>query len=99
MPRCASSRPDIVTIGSIRGLPGSAIQTGSLPFYAAKRAQAALAEGFAQMLAGTPVRSLVVHPPYLDDVEPGAEAWETASSASRASAPPIGTSWRRCCSP
>lgn len=74
-----SSRPDIVTIGSISGLPGAAIQTASLPFYAAKRAQAALAEGFAQMLAGTPVRSLVVHPPYLDDVEPGAEAWETAS--------------------
>mgnify|MGYP002716959014 CR=1 FL=1 len=67
-----SSRPDIVPIGSISGLPGAAIQTTSVPFYAAKRAQAALAEGFGQMLAGTPVRSLIVHPHYLDDVEPGA---------------------------
>lgn len=73
-----SDRPDIVTIGSISGLPNATIQTVSVPFYAAKRAQAALAEGFAQMLVGTPVRSLLVHPPYLDDIEPGEEAWERA---------------------
>ncbi|MND78063.1 putative oxidoreductase [compost metagenome] len=74
-----SVRPDIVTIGSIGGLPNAAIQTVSVPFYAAKRAQAALAEGLAQMLVGTPVRSPVVHPPYLEDIEPGGEAWESAS--------------------
>lgn len=71
-----SLRPDIVTIGSISGLPGAALQTAAAPFYAAKRAQAALAEAFAQMLAGEAIRSLVVHPPYLDDIGPGEAAWE-----------------------
>ena len=73
-----SDHPDIVTIGSISGLPNAAIQTVSVPFYAAKRAQSALAEGFAQMLAGSPVRSLAVHPPYLEDIEPGGAVWEGA---------------------
>lgn len=70
-----SARPDIVTIGSISGLPNAALQTAAVPFYAAKRAQDALADGLAQMLNGTPVRSLVVHPPYLDDAEPDGETW------------------------
>lgn len=73
-----SARPDIVTIGSISGLPNAALQSVSVPFYAAKRAQAALADGLRQKLAGTPVRSIVVHPPYLDDVSPLAEAWHKA---------------------
>jgi NADP-dependent 3-hydroxy acid dehydrogenase YdfG len=51
------------------------LQTAAVPFYAAKRAQDALADGLAQMLNGTPVRSLVVHPPYLDDAEPDGETW------------------------
>ncbi|MET4683523.1 NAD(P)-dependent dehydrogenase (short-subunit alcohol dehydrogenase family) [Brevundimonas faecalis] len=70
-----SARPDILTIGSISGLPNAALQTAAVPFYAAKRAQAGLADGFAQVLKGTPVRSLIVHPPYLDDAEPGSDAW------------------------
>lgn len=74
-----SIRPDIVTIGSISGLPGASLQTASAPFYAAKRAQAALAEAFAQMLVGEDVRSLVVHPRYLDDIGPGEAAWEQVS--------------------
>ncbi|WDZ79816.1 SDR family NAD(P)-dependent oxidoreductase (plasmid) [Ensifer adhaerens] len=74
-----SARPDIVTIGSISGLPNASLQTVSVPFYAAKRAQAALADGLRQKLAGTPVRSIVVHPPYLDDVSPlAAGGWQEA---------------------
>lgn len=70
-----STRPDILTIGSISGLPNAVLQTAAIPFYAAKRAQTALAEGLAQRLKSTPVRSLIVHPPYLDDAEPGSDAW------------------------
>ncbi|ANK76340.1 SDR family NAD(P)-dependent oxidoreductase [Ensifer sp. ENS07] len=75
-----SPRPDIVTIGSISGLPNAALQTVSVPFYAAKRAQAALADGLRQKLAGTPVRSIVVHPPYIEDISPLDGAWEAAGS-------------------
>lgn len=74
-----SARPDIVTIGSISGLPNAPLQSASIPFYAAKRAQAALAEGLSQVLTGTPVRSIVVHPPYLDDLTYGTPEWEAAS--------------------
>jgi NADP-dependent 3-hydroxy acid dehydrogenase YdfG len=74
-----SDRPDIVTIGSISGLPNAALQTVSVPFYVAKHAQTALADGLRQMLAGTPVRSLVIHPPYLDDMLPGTAEWDAAA--------------------
>ncbi|WP_165840790.1 SDR family oxidoreductase [Pseudomonas sp. SDI] len=74
-----SPRPDILTIGSISGLPNAALQGVSVPFYAAKQAQRALAEGLSQQLAGTPVRSLCVHPPYLDDISPLEPAWEAAA--------------------
>lgn len=74
-----SSRPDIVTIGSISGLPNAPLQTVSVPFYAAKRAQAALADGLRQKLAGTPVRSIVVHPPYLEDASPLENNWEAST--------------------
>lgn len=74
-----SAHPDIVTIGSVSGLPNAALQTVSVPFYAAKRAQAALADGLRQMLSGTPVRSISVHPPYLDDVQPGEPQWAAAA--------------------
>ncbi|KQQ58698.1 short-chain dehydrogenase [Rhizobium sp. Leaf311] len=76
----SSPRPDIVTIGSISGLPNAALQTVSIPMYAAKRGQSALAEGFAQMLARTPVRSIAIHPPYLDDIAPGTSEWEMAAA-------------------
>lgn len=81
-----SARPDIVTIGSISGLPNAALQTVSVPFYAAKRAQAALADGLRQKLAGTPPRSIVVHPPYLEDVSPLDGAWEAAGSRKKGEA-------------
>ncbi len=74
-----SSGPDIVTIGSISGLSNAPLQTVSVPFYAAKRAQAALADGLRQKLANTPVRSIVVHPPYLEDASPLDESWEASS--------------------
>lgn len=74
-----STHPDIVTIGSISGLPNAALQSASIPFYAAKRAQAGLAEGLSQALNGTPVRSIAVHPPYLDDLTYGTTEWDAAS--------------------
>lgn len=40
----ASEAPDVVTIGSISGLPNAALQSVSVPFYAAKHGQTALAE-------------------------------------------------------
>lgn len=73
-----SDAPDIVTIGSVSGLPNAALQTVSVPFYAAKHAQAAIADGLRQMLAGTPIRSMIVHPPYLDDMLPGDPLWDAA---------------------
>lgn len=72
----ASTRPDIVTIGSISGLPNAPLHSVSLPFYAAKHGQLALADGLRQMLKGTPVRSLCVHPPYLEDISPLDEQWQ-----------------------
>ncbi|HWD12873.1 SDR family NAD(P)-dependent oxidoreductase [Pseudochrobactrum sp. sp1633] len=71
-----SSRPDIVTIGSISALLNAPLHSVSVPFYAAKHAQAALATGLQQMLRGTPVRSLCVHPPYLDDISPADAEWD-----------------------
>lgn len=71
-----SKGADILTIGSISGLPNARMQSVSVPFYAAKRAQAGLADGFRQMLAGTPIRSISVHPPYLDDVSPQQPEWD-----------------------
>lgn len=78
-----SHAPDIVTIGSISGLPNAALQTVSVPFYAAKHAQAAIADGLRQMLAGTPVRSMIVHPPYLDDMLPGDAEWDAATDRTK----------------
>lgn len=71
----ASSRPDVVTIGSISGLPNAPLHSVSLPFYAAKHGQLALADGLRQMLVGTPLRSLCVHPPYLEDISPLDPQW------------------------
>ncbi|MFZ6643930.1 SDR family oxidoreductase [Undibacterium sp. TC4M20W] len=75
-----SEGADILTIGSISGLPNARMQSVSVPFYAAKRAQAGLADGFRQMLAGTPIRSISVHPPYLDDVSPQQPEWDAVQN-------------------
>lgn len=74
---------DIVIIGSVTGLPNASLRTASVPFYAAKRAQAALAEGFAQQLANSSVRIITVHPPDLDDISPLAPEWERAADRTR----------------
>lgn len=73
-----SANPDIVTIGSVSGLPNGLLDGVSVPFYAAKRGQTAIAEGMRQMLAGTPVRSIILHPPDLDDIQPADPAWAEA---------------------
>lgn len=76
----ASDGPDVLTIGSISGLPNAALQSVSVPFYAAKRGQVALAEGLRQEFMGGKFRSILINPPYLDDAMPGSKDWADAAS-------------------
>jgi NADP-dependent 3-hydroxy acid dehydrogenase YdfG len=78
-----SSRPDIVTIGSRNGLPNAPLDNLSIPFYAAKHAQLGMAEGLRQLLKGTPIRSIAVHPPPLEDVSPPDAAWNAAPNRAK----------------
>jgi NADP-dependent 3-hydroxy acid dehydrogenase YdfG len=75
----ASNSPDVVTIGSVSGMPNARLQRASVPFYAAKRGQVALAEGLRQNFAGTKFRSIVVNPPDLDDARPDQPEWIEAA--------------------
>lgn len=75
-----SNQPDVVTIGSVNGLPNARLQTLSVPMYAAKRGQMALADGLRQSLAGTPIRSITINPPYLDDARQDQDQWNLAST-------------------
>jgi len=75
-----SARPDVVTIGSVSGLPNASLYNVSVPFYAAKHGQAALADGLRQMFLGTPIRSICIHPPWIEEMTPLDEAWNTVSS-------------------
>ncbi|MFK0382848.1 SDR family oxidoreductase [Agrobacterium sp. NPDC090273] len=76
----ASETPDVVTIGSISGLPNAALQSVSVPFYAAKRGQVALAEGLRQAFSGSRFRSILINPPYLDDARPDQQDWMDAAT-------------------
>jgi NADP-dependent 3-hydroxy acid dehydrogenase YdfG len=73
-----SKRPDVVTIGSVSGLPNAGLHNVAVPFYAAKHGQTALADGLRQMMLGTPVRSICIHPPWLMDISPLDPAWDNA---------------------
>lgn len=75
-----SKGADVVTIGSLTGLPNSVLQNVAVPFYAAKHGQTAVADGLRQMLWGTPIRSICIHPPWLKDVSPLDAEWEAAQS-------------------
>src|SRR5690606_16303669 len=74
-----SRRPDVVTIGSVSALD---IRLGgaAVPFFAAKHGQRGLIEGLRQRFRGTPIRSIGIHPPWLDDVSPLDPDWETVPS-------------------
>ncbi|GEM_PF-247993 len=78
-----STRPDVVTIGSVSGLPNVSLQNVSVPFYAAKHGQTALADGLRQMFLGTRIRSICIHPPWIDNMSPLDEAWDTAASRTK----------------
>jgi NADP-dependent 3-hydroxy acid dehydrogenase YdfG len=78
-----SARPDVVTIGSVSGLPNMSLHNVSVPFYAAKHGQTALADGLRQMFLGTPIRSICIHPPWIEDMSPLDEAWNTVSSRTK----------------
>ena len=78
-----STRPDVVTIGSVSGLPNVSLYNVSVPFYAAKHGQTALADGLRQMFLGTPIRSICIHPPWIEEMTPLDEAWDTVSSRSK----------------
>ena len=78
-----SKRPDVVTIGSISGLPNAGLHNVAVPFYAAKHGQTALADGLRQMMLGTPVRSICIHPPWLTDISPLDPAWDMAPTRNK----------------
>ena len=71
-----SPRPDVVTIGSVSGLSNVGLFGASVPFYAAKHGQTALADGLRQMFLGTPIRSICIHPPWIEDMSPLDKAWD-----------------------
>lgn len=75
-----SEHPDVLTIGSISGLPSAPLQSAAVPFYAAKRGQVALADGLRQTFVGGKFRSLLVNPPYLEDLNPDDDDWVSHSS-------------------
>lgn len=75
-----SKRPDVVTIGSISGLPNASLHNVAVPFYAAKHGQTAIADGLRQLLWGTPIRSICIHPPWLKDISPLDIEWDAVSS-------------------
>jgi NADP-dependent 3-hydroxy acid dehydrogenase YdfG len=78
-----SARPDVVTIGSVSGLSNVSLYNTSVPFYAAKHGQTALADGLRQMFLGTPIRSICIHPPWIEDISPLDEKWDTISSRTK----------------
>lgn len=78
-----SARPDVVTIGSVSGLPNVSLYNTSVPFYAAKHGQTALADGLRQMFLGTPIRSICIHPPWIEDISPFDEAWNAVTSRTK----------------
>jgi NADP-dependent 3-hydroxy acid dehydrogenase YdfG len=78
-----SMRPDVVTIGSISGLSNIGLYTASVPFYVAKHGQTALADGLRQMFLGTPIRSICIHPPWIEDMSPLDEQWNTVPSRTK----------------
>lgn len=79
-----SARPDVVTIGSISGLLHVSLYMTSVPFYAAKHGQAALADGLRQMFLGTPIRSICIHPPWIQDMSPLDEEWDAVPLRTKA---------------
>ena len=78
-----SRRPDVVTIGSISGLLNVSLYTTSVPFYIAKHGQVALADGLRQMFLGTPIRSICIHPPWIQDMSPLDEEWDAVPSRTK----------------
>ena len=78
-----SARPDVVTIGSVSGLTNVSLYSTSVPFYAAKHGQTALADGLRQMFLGTPIRSICIHPPWIEDISPLDEEWNNVYSRTK----------------
>jgi NADP-dependent 3-hydroxy acid dehydrogenase YdfG len=78
-----SARPDVVTIGSVSGLTNVSLYNTSVPFYTAKHGQTALADGLRQMFLGTPIRSICIHPPWIEDISPLDEEWNSVPSRTK----------------
>ena len=78
-----STRPDVVIIGSVSGLTNVSLYNTSVPFYTAKHGQTALADGLRQMFLGTPIRSICIHPPWIQDMSPLDEEWNAVSSRTK----------------
>lgn len=78
-----SARPDVVTIGSVSGLPNVGLFGVSVPFYAAKHGQTALADGLRQMFLGTPIRSICIHPPWIEEMTPLDAEWDNTPTRTK----------------
>jgi NADP-dependent 3-hydroxy acid dehydrogenase YdfG len=78
-----SARPDVVIIGSVSGLPNASLHNVSVPFYAANHGQTALADGLRQMFLGTPIRSICIQPPWIEEMIPLDEAWNAVHSRTK----------------
>jgi hypothetical protein len=75
------------------------VEMVSLPYYAAKRGQVALADGLRQEFAGTKFRSIIVNPPYLDDARPDRRNGAKLPGGKKGSGPRTGISSRPRSSP
>lgn len=81
-----STRPDVVTIGSVSGLLNMGLFGVAVPFYVAKHGQVGLADGLRQMFIGTPIRSIAIHPPWLHENTPLDDDWNTSPARTKSEA-------------
>ncbi|WP_428514896.1 SDR family oxidoreductase [Roseovarius sp.] len=76
----ARENADIHTVVSTSGIPNRPLEGASVPFTAAKSAQAAFVHGLAQELENTSIRVTSVFPGDFADVPATDPAWNTPSS-------------------
>lgn len=75
----AREQADIHTVVSTSGLPNPSLEAASVPFTAAKSAQAGLVHGLSQELENTNVRVTAIFPGDFADISPTDPAWDAVS--------------------
>lgn len=76
-----SSRPDIVNMVSVCGLPGFEGSGAHSAFYAMKHAQAGFADILGKRLRGEGIRVISLYPPDFNNGDPLDESWDRTSRA------------------